>query len=58
MHKWIDDVFVPWATEIAGQNLVILDVFTVHTMSEIVNRINDYQGHVEFLREIHQVCSR
>jgi DDE superfamily endonuclease len=49
MHKWIDDVYIPWATEIDGPNLVILDVFTVHAMSEIVNRIADYQGHVELL---------
>jgi DDE superfamily endonuclease len=49
MHKWIDDVYVPWATEIAGPNLVILDIFSVHAMTEIVNRIADYEGHVELL---------
>jgi DDE superfamily endonuclease len=49
MHKWIDDIYVPWATEIAGPNLVILDMCSVHAMGEIVNRIAEYQGHVELL---------
>jgi DDE superfamily endonuclease len=49
MHKWIDDVYVPWATEIFGPNLVILDVFTEQAMLDNIICIAEYQGNIGLL---------
>jgi DDE superfamily endonuclease len=45
----IDDVYVPWTTEITKPNLVIIDMWSVHAMGEIVNCIAEYEGRVELL---------
>jgi DDE superfamily endonuclease len=49
MNKWIDAVYIPWATRINGPNMVLLDLGPAHAKTEIVDRIAEYQGHVEFI---------
>jgi DDE superfamily endonuclease len=49
MHKWIDEVYGPWALRINGPNMVLLDLGPAHAKQEIVDRIAEFQGFVELL---------
>jgi transposase len=49
MIQWVRQVYVPWAEEINGPNIVLLDLDPAHAKKEVTDLIAEYQGHVEHL---------
>jgi DDE superfamily endonuclease len=49
MNKWIDKIYAPWSTAINGPNSVLLDLGPGHAKTKIVERIEEFHGHIELL---------
>ena len=51
MHKWIDDILIPWKQTRSPvvMPLLILDAYRVHMMGSIVNRIQSLGIEVEHI---------